>query len=63
MWGFGQSSGCSLLMLDLAQLLSLEFGIFRSYLKQESTQEPSKSRELSVVLCFPQVEVSVLAWF
>lgn len=41
-WGFGPSSGCSVLVLDLAQLLSLEFGILRSYLKQECTQEPSK---------------------
>lgn len=62
-WGFGPSTGCSVLVLHLAQLLSLEFGIFRSYLKQESTREPSKSKELSVVLCFPQVELSVLAWF
>lgn len=61
--GFGPSSGCSVLVLDLAQLLNLEFDIFRSYLKQESSWEPSKIKELSMVLCFPQVEVSVLAWF
>lgn len=54
-----------MLVLDTAQLLHLESDyayLGASFLSEaEEYSEPSKSKDLFVVLCFPQVEVSVLA--